>query len=95
MSISIVLQELENLSVEEIANLFEDLGIKGTKDDPCLCPLARYLEMKLDDNHISVGNYSVSSFLPMAVEQFIMPLTVREFVHRFDNGEFPELEDES
>jgi len=95
MSINAALEELGNLSTEEIAYLFESIDIKGPKDNPCLCPLARYLGIKLDNNHISVGSHSVNNFLSRTVEQFIMPLTVREFVLRFDNGEFPELEDES
>lgn len=94
MSINATLEELGNLSVEEIACFFESINIRGTKDDPCLCPLARYLGMKLDNNHISVGSHSVINYFGSRGrnEVFIMPKVLREFINRFDAGEFPELE---
>ena len=80
----------------EIATLFADLNIKGRTGDSCGCPIANYLggEVKDSGAFISVcaEELTVSHDTDSLSGRLQPPVHVTEFVNRFDNGDFPHLE---
>jgi len=85
-------------AADEIAALFVDLNIKGRTGDACGCPVANYLggEVKDSGAHIIVCADELTighdADLNAGCQRLEPPMHVTEFVNRFDNGDFPHLE---
>jgi hypothetical protein len=72
---------------DEIARVFTELGIKGTRGSIYSCPVANYLNAEVGRSDISVG----SSAYGGDGWWVSLPKHVQQFVGRFDCGEHPEL----
>lgn len=69
------------------------LGIKGIKGSSCNCPLA--VAMRRFTNipyEIKVTASGYITIMEVSIADPYTPEAVRRFVHRFDMGEYPELE---
>lgn len=91
METEAVLNNIQELHSGEIAALIAAEGIRGEKNDPYCCPLARYLGGSVGRSWIAVGcdyiwDYETFTEYPMAPH-------IAEFITRFDAGDFPELEE--
>jgi len=83
------LETLGRLSPDEIYALFKFEEIKGTRNEPCGCPVARYLT-KHTETPISVNYISARTYSPYTYHN--LPETVSRFVWRFDEGQFRGVE---
>lgn len=88
-SLTEVVRELSQLSADQIAERFKDLGFKGVKGHPCACPVAHYLESIYGYFHV-VANGTYISVDDDAV-QLEVGNSIRSFIIRFDNGGYEEL----
>jgi hypothetical protein len=83
----------------QIAATFNELGIAGRQTSPWACPVAQYLATELglrpgaiDGTHVSTGTSSATVVDGVdAVAHVFFPGHVREFVARFDRGDYPGL----
>jgi hypothetical protein len=73
---------------DEIARVFAELGIKGEREEPDTCPVARYLAAELDSIDISVGLADVSAEECTGAD---LPEHVQRFIYAFDHGDYPQL----
>jgi len=96
MNKELIEQEIKNLgnTPDEIYSLLLKNGISGRKRDPCSCPIANYLDEKLDGS-VSVFNDEVLVRIDKQV--FCLPITqaCKEFIEEFDkiDGAYNELHD--
>jgi hypothetical protein len=91
------MEKLGAMSTDDIAKLLKEEGIQGARRVATRCPIARFLHEKTgtvysvglrtyrrcdddDDGHLG--------------ESVQLPLSVAQFVTRFDAMRFPELEEE-
>jgi hypothetical protein len=73
---------------DEIAELLNDLDIKGDRRTNDSCPIVNYLEVR-GYSYPKVTQTYVSCFQGNLFLRITMP--VHNFIVRFDNGKFPEL----
>jgi hypothetical protein len=96
-SVEAVLRHLGHDS-RQVAKSLEIVGVRGSPRDSARCPLAQYLSV-LIGSHASVRSVDVetSYVIVRKVEGFWRSVTIplpdelREFVFRFDAGDFPQL----
>lgn len=83
-------------SWSDIAQKFEELGIKGFKSDACSCPVANYVRKFADVSGFSVGPlgaYWVAGCEPKdSFNGVSVPARVQTFMDEFDQGQYPQLE---
>lgn len=91
-SLTEVVRELSQLSADQIAERFKDLGFKGVQGHPCACPVAHYLESIYGYFHV-VANPTYISVNEDAV-QLGEDNSICRFIIRFDNGGYEELIDD-
>lgn len=90
------LKRLTRLSPKGIAKLLAQEGIKGRPGWSHLCPVARFLSREAGCE-VLVDFVAGDELVAILDEGYNWPLqikvpdSVKEFVKRFDNGEFPEL----
>jgi hypothetical protein len=99
MQLKELLNEFAGLDAEGVAEKLRQEGIKGVKKSCTNCPMANWLK-KYDVDDPSVGDAVVSGFVGVEkVYQLLvgqqLPKGVKEFVAKFDDGWFDELEDKS
>lgn len=87
-----VLSELGQLEADQIAERFNELGIKGFQGNPCQCPVAHYLESIYGDGYISVSPITIRADW-QAVE-LDEEGSITRFIIRFDNGKYEGLIDD-
>lgn len=78
-------------SGNQVAQSLRDFGIKGQPLIPSSCPIAQYL-MSLTDQGVSV--YTTSAYyngVDVPTDSIKLPKAVRIFIHKFDEGKFPDL----
>lgn len=97
-----VVNELNQLSADQIATRFEDLGIKGIPHEECECPVARYLELIFDTGAVIVSGDSVTVWDDSDTEVWDEGIrietndsSIEQFVIRFDNMHYEGLIDDS
>jgi hypothetical protein len=80
-------------TADEVAALFEGLGIKGERSQACSCPLAVYLsaEFPAADDVTVFHDVHVREHGRMVASVDNLP-HLYEFAQRFDRGEFPALQ---
>lgn len=94
-------------SAEAIAQFLREQGIKGYRRAMMDCPLARYLKREADadvivdytkDEEAVVirlveydGEDEYGEPVYQEISSFLAPAPVRDFVRRFDNGDFADL----
>lgn len=94
-SLSELLGQLAGLgSADGIAKFFLDEGVRGEPNNSGGCPIAKWLSVETGDKY-SVGSGSVVR-LPPSSEDIrswgaMLPYCAREFIRRFDNGEYKAL----
>lgn len=72
-----------------IARYLERAGIKGTRTDPCNCPLAIWLT-QYARKEVRVG--SVTARIPFDNDSITrLPFAVAQFVEQFDSGSYDYL----
>jgi hypothetical protein len=81
------LDKLGQMDPNEIAGFFKCEGVKGYRMIESCCPVANYLD---SDGEYSVYNTSVES----VNGSYDLPDSVMTFVVDFDNGWYPELEED-
>lgn len=90
-----ILGALEKLGSfpHEIAESLKDLEVKGYRNTASACPISNYL-MALTDCNVTTGRKFLTAidFAEMRAATVDTPLPVREFIHFFDGGQYPELE---
>lgn len=74
-------------SHEKVAKTLHKKGYKGKRDKPRSCPVARYLE-----DTVKCPLQVMGARIDLHSHILRLPIPVSEFVQRFDNGEYPELE---
>ena len=83
-------------SSEEIAEKLRSENIRGIKNDGFLNPLSKFLSVALDLNvEIYAANEYASFVNPGRKYPWLavnLPQSARDFLIRFNNGEFPDLE---
>lgn len=97
-----ILSPLENKSPDEIARLFASEGVRGLHFQACRCPVARYIAKKTDHDPYAMAVGIDRIELWDTVEGFVDNVEVfrltqdspiYNFIVKFDNGGYPELED--
>jgi hypothetical protein len=70
---------------DEVVDELIRLGIKGSRNDTCSCPLAMYL--------LSLGfiEIMVSDFITADTQEVCLPRHLFAFVVHFDEGKYPSL----
>lgn len=77
-----VLDELgAGTDADGVAQRLRDAGIKGRRTRANDCPVARYLQQRTGRSDLAVSGSGT------------MPAPVKEFIQRFDRGDFPDLVD--
>jgi hypothetical protein len=77
---------------EEVAANLAKLGIRGKQDVTSHCPVANYLRKAIGQPVLGVGETKATAISPYNhVTTLDLPDAIREFVERFDAGEFKEL----
>lgn len=85
-----VLEALEELgeTAEEVAESLRKGGHKGIPKTACACPVANFCNKKFDaDTDVQLSEIVLTD-CEIVVD---MPDNIFQFITRFDNGEFPEL----
>lgn len=96
LAIELILDELNQLSVDGIRDRFQKFGLKGQPVDPQRCVTARYLSDQLGSIPISLGTTDVGfTDLGSPEVRVSVPTNVRKFIRAFDRGDFPELVEEN
>jgi hypothetical protein len=74
---------------DEVAGQLRELGIKGNAQESDSCPIYAYLHLKGNTQVVGVDE----DYITLCSNEGI-PTTsaVHDFVHAFDRGEYPELE---
>lgn len=99
MTLEEVVTQLGGMTPEEIAEHFRERGIKGAPTQATQCPVARYVRNEVtsailasvwDRITITVLENDEDRNWPIH-EQVNTPESVRQFVTRFDSGEFEYL----
>lgn len=87
-----VVDELAQLSADQIAERFETLGIKGRTHQACHCPVSRYLDMIFEDTAVAA---QFIEFWNSEDHQTvnITGTSIEQFVIRFDNRHYEGLID--
>lgn len=77
-------------TADGIAAYLIERGLRGERDDGCKCPVANYLRAAgLPDPLVDPDDAYISGV--DEAERVKLPVHVREFVNRFDDGAWPEL----
>lgn len=67
-------------------------GIRGVTEDSCNCPMTNYLTgLGFDSTEVGERWVIARSFPGDRIEKVATPNHIREFIFRFDTGEWPEL----
>ncbi len=92
-----VLKELGDTE-EDVAASLKRRRIKGYRGDPINCPIALYLQRRLniiEDYRLSVSRATVVCFDALAEWKIIWAISytypVRQFIAHFDGGFYPKL----
>jgi hypothetical protein len=75
----------------DIATKLYQLNCQGERQEPESCPIYHYLRFKGRAIHSITGTYIVLKD-NYPTEIVYLPPRVREFIHQFDNGCYPNLE---
>jgi hypothetical protein len=95
-----LLSELDRESPAEVAGVLKAAGIKGKPGEECECPVAKYLQKGTGNSRVYVlpsyvewrkGRLGDTSRTVYGFEE--VPDVVRQFIRRFDNREYPDLEE--
>lgn len=93
--LSAALRELNEIgSRDAIAAWLAREGFKGRPRAACACPVSRYLTSKV--HQIVIVNGQSVSFYVDGVGDFVRvetPLHVSNFITRFDNDQYPEVQE--
>lgn len=73
-----------------IAAVMEDAGIKGSMESDDLCPMALWLQARLE-TEVRVGSGRVRARDGLGWVEVQLPVKVSEFVALFDSGSYPQL----
>lgn len=91
-ALSDVLRELNSLEPDDIAKLLNSEGIKGKARECSACPMAEYLNKKLEGEYFVTLNHVY--FYDPVTENFdddhpaTTPPAVRSFIRGFDQGRY-------
>jgi hypothetical protein len=75
-------------TADEVAEFLQGQGCMGIRGHPHLCPVAHYLA-RMHGEHCAVASHIVVNETHRAVVD--TPPAVRDFIVRFDAGDYPEL----
>lgn len=76
---------------DNIADGFRQRGIRGWRTDACQCPVANYIK-NYTSVSVAVCKEHVGFEEGDGWGNAPVPFRVADFIHRFDNGEYPDLE---
>lgn len=87
-----VISELGN-TPKAIATKLKSLKIKGERNEASSCPLANYLDYRGLSAVRVAGNFELETEIGDTLE-IEMPKAYHTFVEKFDNGDYPELDED-
>lgn len=85
-------ERLGRFTPEGLAAELQDVGIRGDRRRAESCPLTYYLRRRTHNHHLAVTEHYIRPYGVFSVPAIGLPDNARDFVERFDRGEFPELE---
>lgn len=97
ITLSEVVNELHQLTADQIADRMTLLGIKGEQQRACECPIAKYLNAIFPTpawvyiDHVRVGNEELHYYDPQGPWDYT---SLERFIIRFDNGHYEGLIDD-
>jgi hypothetical protein len=79
-------------TADDIAAHLAAKGIRGAREDSCNCPMVVYLtSLDFDRVNVTLSRILARAQPGGALVDVRTPWWIAEFVHRFDEGEWPEL----
>ena len=90
ISIEMALKKLGNTKDQVAHSLLRD-GYKGQPNDCEACPVARYLQTKLQTKKVKVMSSSALCYAGSVDDEVSLPKAVRAFISNFDKGKYPKL----
>lgn len=87
-----VIEELNSLTCEEIVKLFKDNNIVGKVHDSECCPVSNYIKQACNATVVSVYDIILCIAGEIVWDTVKSSASLLEFIHKFDEGNYPELE---
>jgi hypothetical protein len=84
-----LVNELGQLTPDQIADKLRAQGIKGYIDSSFACPFAMFLQKELDLRAEVEPGYSVTLGFPILI--ITHPTSLEKFINKFDLNEYPDL----
>lgn len=78
-------------SADQIALELESLGIRARMSDGNSCAITEYVKQTIETDYVFTSNSFVSALVEGRGDSQELPYAAREFVRRFDAGDFPNL----
>jgi len=94
MDVKEAMSKLSGLKADEIATFLVEQGVRGEFGSAHRCAIANYIRKTTGENSVSVTDFvTIWQDARAVLHKEAIPLNVFEFIDRFDDGDYPELEE--
>ena len=97
ISVVTAIERLNHLTADEVATLFESIGVTGIRGELAFCPVSRYIYQ--ETGYASRVGFTVARIFTSddhaydGSEVVDLPEGVKRFIIRFEYGDFPAIEE--
>lgn len=78
----------------DVARTLAQADIRGAREDATCCPVAKWLLLETNADEVEVDLSAVTVRFPAGTIRTTPPLPVSQFISKFDDFEYPELDED-